>query len=214
MYLTIVLKNRLGMEVYLYEVKLLLYKKKLPFSHSHYLYQTHPDIKMRGLRPTLSRFNNYKLDSLISKNTKVLDVGSNVGLFSLFIGNFSSSVKGIEINDELVYVSKILKSKLEITNVDFIQGDITSFDFMGETFDLILSFSIHRHLKIDLIEYVNIINKLLSPRGVLLLESHSDRTLEQFKNELHTIQGYNVIEFGITDDQSGDLRPFVKLLKL
>jgi len=169
---------------------------------------------MRGLRPTLSRFNNYKLDSLISKDTKVLDVGSNVGLFYLFIGNSSSSVKGIEISDELVYVSKIFKSKLEITNVDFIQGDITSFDFMGETFDLILSFSIHRHLKIDLIDYVNILYKLLSPRGVLLLESHSDRTLEQFKNEIQIIQGYNVIEFGITDDQSGDLRPFVKLLKL
>lgn len=188
-----------------------LLSNKLPFSHSHFFYQTHPDLNIRGLRPTVSRYNNYRLGNYLTQSSKVLDVGSNLGLFSLYVSKFVQNVVGVEINKDLVYIAELAQSALKVKNIEFVHGDITQILDLNQKFDFVFSFSIHGHLKISLQSYLDILGRYLTDKGLILIESHSDTLLKDFISILDKLDSFNVLETGITDDQDGDLRPFALL---
>jgi hypothetical protein len=67
-----------------FEMRKLWFKVKTPFQlNKTVFYQTHPDLKLEGIRPTLARINSYGLLDIISENSVILDIGGNTGFMSM-----------------------------------------------------------------------------------------------------------------------------------
>ena len=71
---------------------------------------------------------------------RILDAGSGWGLVTCFVASClpESEVVGIELSTAGVDCSKELAERLELSNVEFFQGDLHSFELDG-SFDLVLS---------------------------------------------------------------------------
>ena len=67
-------------------------------------------------------------------DNRILDIGSGVGKFCI-IGAINSSAHftGIEIRENLVNQANALKTKLKLTNAEFIHADIKEIDFKHYT---------------------------------------------------------------------------------
>jgi len=73
---------------------------------SIFFYQTHPSLLIRGVRPTISRFNNYGLYEHITPDTIALTGGIVLYYYKIAI---------------------LTKEYLEIKNVELINVDINEF---------------------------------------------------------------------------------------
>ena len=147
-----------------------------------YYYQEFPGLGITGSRPTEKRFKLYGLKQFVSKKTKVLDVGSNPGFFSLFLSKFARSVDAIEPNKSLVELSNYMRDYLKIKNCSF--HNMSFEDFQAKKkYDFILSLAVHRYMRISFGEYMRKMHSILNVKGKVLLESH---TLEFMSSDLFT----------------------------
>ncbi len=200
-----------------YEVRKIFLKKSQSFGRFNQLYQTHPKIELKGQRPTISRFIVYGLENYLTKDMEVLDIGSNVGFFSLYISDKVRNVDMIEINKDLVDICRKVKGKLNIENVQIFNDDFKNHK-TDKKYDLIFSFAIHRWVGMTLDSYLNRLSSLLKIKGKLLIESHiiEDRTfplkseLDQYLNRKEN-NNFKIMHEGIIDDSQGDLRKFFYL---
>lgn len=180
------------------------------------LYQTHPDINLIGSRPTLCRYNIYGLEKFLNKKSKVLDIGSNVGFFSLYVAGKVHSVDMVEINPKLFCICKKAKEYLKVSNVHIFNNDIKKFK-PDKKYDAIFSFAVHGHVGTKLQEYIALLENLLDDNGIILIESHQIKPnkfdmLETFLKEEQ--KKFKVIDEGVTDDNYGKIRKFYYLKKV
>ena len=171
------------------------------------LYQTHPKVNVPGLRPTLSRVNNYGLLEYVSKSDKVMDIGGNVGFFSMYLSEFVESVDVIEMDKGLVDIGNLTKEYLGIKNVIFFNEDIRKLQ-TDKKYDLIITMAIHGHLGISLGQYISKISQFLTPNGKIFIESHPGLEDGNILKEELTQLNLNIIHHGITDDHAGNIRSF------
>lgn len=191
-----------------YDIMKIFLSRKQQFG-GDMLYQTHPKIDLRGQRPTIVRFETYRLEKYLNKNMNVLDVGANIGFFSLYISDYVKSVDIVEYEPRLVKIAKLAKNKLDVMNARIFNQDIKKFN-PDKKYHMIFSFAIHGWVGMPLDEYMKLLVSFLRPDGTILIESHLTNrkkdVLEDFFAQ--NKDKYKIIDKGVTDDHRGNLRNF------
>jgi len=85
---------------------------------------------------------------LAESNAKILDIGSGVGKFCIIAGYYNPQARfyGIEQRRELTLVAELAKKELNLSNIDFIHGNLTDLNF--EAYDHFYFFnSFYENLK-------------------------------------------------------------------
>jgi len=140
-----------------------------------YFYQGYSCIGISGIKPTEERIEKYEIDKYLTKKKTVLDIGSNSGFMACHLSESVKEIDAIELNPYLIGMGKETASFLNISNVNFIQGDFIQYDFTKK-YDVIFSlsnhFTIDGNLNIDFELYVKKIFDILNVGGVLFFESH------------------------------------------
>jgi len=147
-----------------------IYSKKSGF------YQGFDEIGIEGSRPTEQRFKTYNIEKYLDKNKNALDIGSNCGFFTTYVGNYLKSILGVEINS---YLTKIGFETAKFLKKDNIFFENTRFeDFQSNTkFDIIFSLAndstIDGNTEFSFFEYIDKIFDLMNTNGYLIFESQA-----------------------------------------
>ena len=168
-----------------------------------FFYQSIPSIGLKGLRDTTKRISKLNLHNCL-KNSKFLDIGTNVGSIPLSINNEFKFGIGIDHNEITIKVAQEIQNYLKISNLKFFKGDFLNYTF-EENFDVILSLANHstfdEGIK-DTNAYFDKINSLLNKNGILIIESHNpsfEKSEDYTKIINHLKNFYNIIEYGVYD---------------
>ncbi len=144
-------------------------------------YQGFEQIKLDGCRPTEKRFERYQIESYLSNQKSVLDIGSNCGFFTIHISNYVSHIDGVELNPYLVKIGNDVSEFLEKQNVRFYTSSFEEFD-TSKKYDIIFSLAndetIDGNTKFTFEEYIEKIIKLMKNDGYLMFETVSTDTYE------------------------------------
>ncbi|QLH05743.1 class I SAM-dependent methyltransferase [Nitrosopumilus ureiphilus] len=144
-------------------------------------YQGYEEIKINGCRPTEERFTRYKIDKYLSKEKIALDIGCNCGFFTIHLSKFLKYVDGVEINPYLTDIGNDTKEFLDINNLDFHTSGFEEFS-TDKKYDIIFSLAndntIDGKTKFTFMEYINKIQNLLKPNGLLMWETVSMDTYD------------------------------------
>jgi len=100
-------------------------------------------------------------------NDVVLDFGCATGKYAFEIAPLVKEVHGIDISGEMITAAKQNAVEGNVTNVQFMQAEITDPRLEDESFDVILAYNI-LHLVEDPPRVVEKIKELLKPGGVFI----------------------------------------------
>ena len=103
----------------------------------------------------------------LHSSDKVLDFACATGLYSLKIASQVNEVCGIDFSGEMIKIAKQNAALRDLTNVQFIQAEITDPRLIDQTFNTILAFNIP-HLMEDPVSTLLNIKDLLQPNGIFL----------------------------------------------
>lgn len=172
-------------------------------------YQNYPPLKISGKRNTLCRFKMYGLEARLKKEWNVLDIGGNIGFFSLYLSRYVNSIDIVEQNRNLTAIGKKLAKYEKINNVN-----ITNLDFKKysskKKYDMIMSLAIHKWVGLEFDEYLKRIHTLLKHKGLLLMESHIiyNEEGDYIEPLLRKNSLFEIVEKGVVDDHDGFYREF------
>ena len=191
-----------------FEMRKLWFKVKTPFQlNKTVFYQTHPDLKLEGIRPTLARINSYGLLDIISENSVILDIGGNTGFMSMYFSKYAKHIDMVEMDDKFVRIAHLAKKHLGIQNYQIHNIDIKSFN-PNKKYDVIISTAIHKWVGLNLEDYYELISSWLTTTGTILFESHANKedieNIEYFLNTREDLTYYK----GYVDDQLGSIRAY------
>lgn len=195
-----------------YELKKQYLTSIMPYSSVEF-YQSYPPLKIKGARPTLSRFLIYGIEKYLNKKKSILDIGGNTGFFSIFVSNKVKNIDILEIEPNFVSICKKLIKHEKVNNVKVINLDFNKFN-PAKKYDIIFSFAVHGHTKMNFKDYINKLLSFLNKYGFILIESHpiiygNNDVLEK---DLKNIKNIVIFNKGLIDDD-GRLRSFFMLRK-
>lgn len=79
------------------------------------------------------------------KPSKILDVGSGNGIFSLEMSNHFKSVVGLEFSERIIFAEKYL-NQTSNKNIKFVKGDATNIKFKDNSFDFVYCTGVVEHI--------------------------------------------------------------------
>jgi SAM-dependent methyltransferase len=157
------------------------------------IYQTCDELGVDGQRPTAMRYNIYGLSKIITAESTVLDLGSNVGFMSLACARAAKEVHGVERYNYWVEIAELAAEILDIDNAHFHCCDAMGFEAPYE-FDVILSLSFHHWGPEVFAKYAEYVFKgLLAVGGHLLFESHKLNDREPFERYAAHLQSIGFV---------------------
>lgn len=158
------------------------------------IYQAWERIGIDGQRPVTMRYGIYGLDKIITDQSTVLDLGSNIGFMSLKCAEKAEEVWGIERYSYWVEIAELAAELIsewqdnDETNAHFHIGDALAFEAPYE-FDLMLSLSFHHWGPEVFAKYTEVVFKgMLKIGGHLLFESHAPKSRELFEQYAEYLQ--------------------------
>lgn len=117
------------------------------------------------------------LESRPGSRGTALDVGCGTGNYSIYLAQHGYTVIGVDVAQKALDIATERAKSLNLP-IAFRQGDVTALSQVvpGETFDLILDYSILHHIApADVAAYAKQFATLLKPGGTLLLVCYSDQ---------------------------------------
>jgi len=123
-----------------------LYMRQLTTNTTQGVYHTiqEKEVFAEGVRSLDSRLEI--LDKItFLKNEKVLDIGCNIGLLSIYLSRRMCDVTGYELDPSIVSAAKIVNNILK-TNIVYESHDLDSHIFT-EQFDTVMLFSVFHHTR-------------------------------------------------------------------
>ena len=191
-----------------FEMRKIWFTVKTPFQlNKTVFYQTHPELKLEGIRPTLARINSYGLLDMISENSEILDIGGNTGFMSMFLSKYAKHIDMVEMNDKFVRIAHIAKKHLGIHNYQIHNIDIKSYN-PNKKYDVIISTAIHKWVGLNLEDYYELISSWLTTNGTVLFESHAtNEDIEKIEYFFKSQENLTFIK-GYIDDQLGSIRAY------
>lgn len=121
-------------------------------------------------------YPNYPLisDEIVSKlnlnKSFILDIGTGLGSLAFEFAKrlTSSKVYGIDISEDMLKEAKRLVTEKNLSNLEFILGDVHNLKFKDDFFDLVVSFGVLHHLK-DLRLVFGEIKRVLKKEGTAFI---------------------------------------------
>ena len=114
----------------------------LPSAGNYTYYQSFQRIGLKGQRPVEKRYKIYQLSKFINKESRVLDLGCNIGCLSLHLAEKVKEVIGVERFTNYILVGNLIKEYLNIYNCHFFKSDIMKFT-TPYRFDMVLALAVH-----------------------------------------------------------------------
>jgi len=158
-----------------------------------------------GLETTMEMCSSITL----SRDTKVLEIGSGAGLTSCFVAqHFSCKVVGVDQSDYLVTKAKENAASQKI-DVSFIHADAHNLPFAGESFDVVIAECVLSLMEKD--KALTEIKRVLKPGGIFAMHDicWKDTASDDLKEKLfqlesestETLKGWEQLleRFGFSD---------------
>lgn len=99
---------------------------------------------------------------------KVLDLGCGSGWLTIFISKYGFDVTGIDTAKPAIELGKTWAQEDNITNVNFLVGDLLNLPFKENSFDAIICNSVLEHFRLDQTKVLfEKVHKVLIPQGFL-----------------------------------------------
>ena len=141
-----------------------------------YYYQSIEEISLSGFRSTQDRIESLSLLD-VTRNQRVLDVGTNIGAIPFSIRSSAASIDGVDNNYYLIATANRISKHLKTNNINFYHITFEKFTRKLENeYDVVLSLANHAtydgNTTFTLDEYFQAIAKALKPDGTLVFESH------------------------------------------
>lgn len=194
---------------FIYELHHLFLSRRQEFG-VHQFYQNYPPLGIRGERDSLNRQAVYGLGEILRPDMEVLDIGSNVGFFSILLADRVKHIHLLEYEPQLVEIARRVAEKEGKHNVTCICEDFKQFD-SERKFDFIFSFAVHWWVGMPRGDYVNKVRSHLKDGGLMLFESHkldSFGEVSDIEKTLREDGSLRIIRKGTTDDDFGGPRDF------
>jgi 2-polyprenyl-3-methyl-5-hydroxy-6-metoxy-1,4-benzoquinol methylase len=117
-----------------------------------------------------STYDNYlnRISNYLKKTDTVLDFGCGSGIVSLKLAKNVQTLKAIDTSSELIKIAKENSKEKQIMNINFCNICIYDLDENNESFNCILALYVI-HLVDDLKDVIIKMNKLLNPKGLLII---------------------------------------------
>lgn len=107
------------------------------------------------------------------KGDRILDLGCGVGTFALLFAKNGYRSTGLDISENVVKKCRENATKLDISNVDFLQGDSSADHFKENSFDAIIAADIIEHLPRQVLKNtIDNCYKWLRPGGVFIVHTY------------------------------------------
>jgi len=146
------------------------------FGKHRFAYHSVPMLGIHGQRDCIQRAKFLGLQEVVlGKN--ILDIGSNMGMMSIWAGNGANSVLGIEPFESYFNVSNCLQEIHMARNVKFQNIGFKEFaESTDRKFDVIMGFAVSNWVGYDMPEYMQACRQMLEKGGVFIFESHNSKS--------------------------------------
>lgn len=147
-------------------------------------YQSFTEMGIRGTRDTQVRMDIYSIQEFLLPDSKVLDIGSNIGFLDMEISKYVKSILGLEYSKELADIANRIANQMDFDNVHFVNCDYNEWQKNNKSkFDGVFSFAVHAWLDVKPDIYANQVFAMLNNEGILYFESQqlsTDRLFDVF----------------------------------
>jgi SAM-dependent methyltransferase len=154
-----------------------------------YLYQSFPQLGLRGFRKTDIRVAQMDILGQLS-GQDVLEIGCNTGFLSLMLSAGTRRYVAFDNNPFLIDIAQLTQAAIGNNSVQFQTTTIEIFS-TDKKFDVVLSFANHStwdgNMTLALEKYFAKLQSLLVPSGLLFFESHHP-ALENKSQVLETLK--------------------------
>jgi len=107
-------------------------------------------------------------NSNLSKNSKILDVGSGAGMTAKEVANKGYDIFGMDYSYNMIRKAKTVCNVNTEFHISFLQGDIESLPFKDSVFDLVLCLGVITYLKSEQ-KALHEMSRILKPGGTMIL---------------------------------------------
>ena len=127
------------------------------------------------ISPVLEYFRRRKVETALNlgrfkKGSKILEVGSNMGQYTILFAEKGFEMVGIDLSDKAVDIAKKNAQMLSLKNTDYFQADAEDLSsFEDGTFDGVVSFSTLRYVPV-LKKALKEIYRVTKRNGVAVLD--------------------------------------------
>jgi hypothetical protein len=181
-------------------------------------YQGFESLRILGKRPSACRMEIYGLKQYIHAEMTTLDIGCNVGFFTMHIAPLVKSVVAFDVDLAYIKIARLVQSYCGIDNCRFTKQSLKGVRPAGQ-YSFVVSTAIHGWSGMSFGDYVDLLDSCLVPGGVLLFESHELDAENDWpvKRRLLTNR-FDLLDFGLIDDvdksmYASEMREFLILKK-
>lgn len=111
-----------------------------------------------------AQYHGYLLGRVPAHCRRALEIGCGTGEFSRLLAGRAAEVVAMDLSAQMIRLAKA-RSKL-YPNIDFVAGDVMTYQFPDNQFDCIATLTTLHHLPIEII--LRNVRKALKPGGVFL----------------------------------------------
>lgn len=196
---------------------------KAPFSSKALVsslrpYQAFESIGVAGKRPSAKRVEIYELNRYLRPEMRALEIGCNVGFFTMNFSQLLDSVTAFDVDSAYIKVANLVKEQCRISNCTFEVKSIKEYKPLQQ-YDFLVSTAIHGWSGISFNDYISLIDRSLTPGGVILFESHEIDTEKDWPDKRGFLTGrFDLVDSGLIDDvdksiYGSEMREFLILKK-
>jgi len=181
-------------------------------------YQSLESLNISGKRPSEKRFEIYELETVLRPEMTGLEIGCNVGFFTLTLAQHLSRIDAFDIDPNYIALATLVQKHCGITNTRYFIKSLK--DFKPDTcYDFVVSTAVHGWADLSFSNYLTLIDSCLKPGGILLFESHElDAERDWSEKREALLSRYDLISSGLIDDidkdmYASEMREFLVLKK-
>src|SRR3989338_3868454 len=99
---------------------------------------------------------------------KAIDIGCGIGFFLPTISSYANKVVALDYSSDILNYARFMTNKKNISNVDFVQGNVSYLPFPDKSFDLVVCMSVLEHFK-NPEQPLRELKRVLAPGGLLII---------------------------------------------
>jgi SAM-dependent methyltransferase len=181
-------------------------------------YQGFEALGIAGKRPSQKRLDVYGLKRYLARSMNGLEIGCNVGFFSLLLAPCVNQLDAFDIEQNYIEVAKLTQEYCGIKNCHFYAQSLTGFHPELQ-YDFVVSTAVHGWSGLPFENYIALIDKCVRQGGLVLFESHEIDAEKDWPTKREVLlRDYELIESGLIDDvdktmYASEMREFLLLRK-
>ncbi len=143
-----------------------------------------------------------------------LEIGCNIGFFTLQYAPYVKSVTAFDIDSSYINIACLIQNYCGVNNCRFHQQALKDFRTNSQ-YDFVVSNAIHGWSGMSFSRYLELIDSCLAPGGLLLFESHEIDVEKDWPDKRCQLgDRYQIIDHGLIDDvdknmYTSEMREFI-----